>query len=105
VDVAAGQMTTIDRNGISRLVLTAEDYEQETIAETALPEEIRPVASEAASAATSEKPRSHLRRNILIGAVVAGGALVGGVVAMRGSSSPTPSSSPSQPSIPSIPPH
>ncbi len=105
VDVAAGQMTTIDRNGISRLVLTAEDYEQETIAETALPEEIRPVSSGAPSAATSEKPRSHLRRNILIGAVVAGGVLVGGVVAMRGSSSPTPSSSPSQPSIPSIPPH
>jgi ferric-dicitrate binding protein FerR (iron transport regulator) len=105
VDVAAGQMTTIDRNGISRLVLTPEDYEQETIAETALPEEIRPAASEAASTGTSEKPHSHLRRNILIGAVVAGGALVGGVVAMRGSSSSNSSPSSSQPSIPSIPPH
>jgi hypothetical protein len=105
VDVAAGQMTTIDRNGISRLVLTPEDYEQETIAETALPEEIRPATSEAASTATSEKPHSHLRRNLLIGAAVAGGALVGGVVAMRGSSSSSTPSSPSQPSIPSIPPH
>jgi ferric-dicitrate binding protein FerR (iron transport regulator) len=106
VDVAAGQTTTIDRNGISRLVLTAEDYEQETIAETALPEEIRPAASEAASTASSEKPHSHMRRNLLIGAAVAGGALVGGVVAMRGSSSSSSSpSSPSQPSIPSIPPH
>ncbi|MGZ4789064.1 MAG: FecR family protein [Terriglobales bacterium] len=105
VDVAAGQMTTIDRNGISRLVLTAEDYEQETMAETALPEEIRPVTSEPASTTTSEKPRSHLRRNLLIGAVVAGGALVGGVVAMRGNSSSTQPSTPSQPSIPSIPPH
>ncbi len=105
VDVAAGQMTTIDRNGISRLVLTAEDYEQETIAETALPEEIRPAASEAASTASSEKPHSHLRRNVLIGAVLAGGALVGGVVAMRGSGSSSSPASPSQPSIPSIPPH
>lgn len=105
VDVAAGQMTTLDRNGISRLVLTPEDYEQETIAETALPEEIQPVTSQAASTTTGEKPHSHLRRNILIGAVVAGGALVGGVVAMRGSSSTTPSSSSSQSSIPSIPPH
>jgi hypothetical protein len=106
VDVAAGQMTTIDHNGISRLVLTPEDYEQETISETALPEEIQPAKSEEASTATSEKPRSHLRRNLLIGAVVAGGALAGGVVAMRGSgsSSNSPPSS-SQPSIPSIPPH
>ena len=106
VDVAAGQMATIDRNGISRLVLTPEDYEQETIAETALPEEIRPAAAEeAAAASTGEKPHSHLRRNILIGAVVAGGALVGGVVAMRGGSSSPSSPSSSQPSIPSIPPH
>ena len=106
VDVAAGQMTTIDRNGVSRLVLTPEDYEQETISATALPEEIQPAKSETASAATSEKPRSHLRRNVLIGAALAGGALVGGVVAMRGSSSSSnPPSSPSQPSIPSIPPH
>ena len=105
VDVAAGQMTTVDHNGISRLILTPEDYEQETIAETALPEEIRPAASEAASTQTSEKPHSHLRRNLLIGAVVAGGALVGGVVAMRGSSSSNQPSSPSQPTIPSIPPH
>lgn len=105
VDAAAGQMTTVDRNGISRLVLTPEDYEQETIAETALPEEIRPVASEAASTAPSEKPHSHLRRNILIGAVIAGGALVGGVVAMRGSSSSSTPAPSSQPSIPSIPPH
>jgi hypothetical protein len=105
VDVAAGQMTTIDRNGISRLVLTPEDYEQQTMAETALPEEIRPATTENASSATTEKPRSHLRRNLLIGAVVAGGALVGGVVAMRGGSSSNPTSSTSQPTIPSIPPH
>lgn len=105
VDVAAGQMTTIDHNGISRLGLTPEDYEQQTISETALPEEIRPVSSETASTATGEKAHSHLRRNILIGAVIAGGALVGGVVAMRGGSSSSSPPSSSQPSIPSIPPH
>ncbi len=106
VDVAAGQMTTIDRNGISRLVLTPEDFEQQTIAETALPDEVPPAATETATNTSNEKPRSHLRRNLLIGAVVAGGALVGGVVAMRGSSgASSPSSNTTQPSIPSIPPH
>lgn len=106
VDVAAGQMTTVDRSGVSRLVLTPEDYEQETIAETALPEEIQPSTAQDASVPSNEKPRSHLRRNLLIGAVVAGGALVGGVVAMRGSGNSSGNSpSSSQPSIPSIPPH
>jgi ferric-dicitrate binding protein FerR (iron transport regulator) len=103
VDVAAGQTTTVDSHGISRLGLTAEDYEQQTMAETALPSELPENTAQTAAAEPAEKPRSHLRRNILIGAALAGGALAGGL-AMRGNSSSTQPASPSQPSIPSIPP-
>lgn len=104
VDVAAGQTTTIDRHGISRLGLTAEDYEQETIAETALPDEVVSRVAEG-QPAESEKRPSHLKRNLLIGAAVAGGALAAGLAARGGSSSSQSSSSSSQSTIPSIPPH
>lgn len=99
LDVAAGQTTTIERKGTSRLTLTSEDYEQETIAQTALPDEV----SENASAAPARSTHSHLRRNALIGAVIAVGAITGGVLARHGGSQTPPQ--PSQPSIPSIPPH
>ncbi len=102
VDVAAGQTTTVDHNGISRLVLTAEDYEQETIAETALPDEV--AANQTPAGETVERKPSHLRRNLVIGAAVAGGALVAGLAARHGSSSTPPPSSSSPASIPSIPP-
>jgi ferric-dicitrate binding protein FerR (iron transport regulator) len=105
VDVAAGQTTTVDHNGISRLILTAEDYERQTIAETALPNEMPAITSEAASTESAQKPHSHLRRNLVIGAAIAGGALAAGLAARGGSSSSTQSSSQSQSTIPSIPPH
>jgi ferric-dicitrate binding protein FerR (iron transport regulator) len=101
VDVAAGQTTTVDNGGISRLELIAEDFEQETIISTALPGEITPSAEET----SADKPRSHLRRNVVIGAAVAAGALVAGLAARRGSSSTQAPSTPTQPTIPSIPPH
>ena len=109
LDVAAGQMTTISRAGISRLTLTSEDFEEETIAETALPNEISHPASgteveNVRENATVEKAHSHLRRNVVIGAVIAVGAITGIAVGHHGSSS-TPSAQPTQPSIPSIPPH
>lgn len=103
VDVAAGQTTTVDRNGISRLILTAEDYEQETIAETALPDEVAPPSSTNTQAA--EKKPSHLRRNLLIGAAVAGGALAAGLAARGGSNSQSQPAPASASTIPSIPPH
>ena len=104
VDVAAGQTTTIDRHGISRLGLTAEDYEQETIAETALPDEVVSRVAEGQPTGSEKRP-SHLKRNLLIGAAVAGGALAAGLAARGGSSSSQSSSSSSQSTIPSIPPH
>jgi ferric-dicitrate binding protein FerR (iron transport regulator) len=104
VDVAAGQSTTVDSNGISRLGLTPEDYERETMVETAVPGEVYPAANETAQESAPQKPHSHLKRNIAIGAAVAAGALAAGLAARRGTSS-TPSSSTTTPStIPSIPP-
>jgi len=100
LDVAAGQTTTIERKRTSRLSLTPEDLEQETIAETAVPDEL----SQAGSAAPVERTHSHLRRNALIVAAIAVGAIAGGVMARRGGSQPQ-SSQPSQPSIPTIPPN
>ena len=106
VDVAAGQSTTVDQNGISRLGLTSEDYERETMIETSVPGETYPAETEAAAQETApQRPHSHLKRNVVIGAAVAAGALVGGMVALRGSSSSSSSpSTPSQPTIPTIPP-
>jgi hypothetical protein len=101
LDVAAGQTTSIDRKRTGRLSLTPEDFEQETLAETAVPDEL----SRAGSATPVERAHSHLRRNVLIGAAIAAGAITGGVMARRGGGSPTPSLQSSQPSIPSIPPH
>lgn len=100
LDVAAGQTTTIGLKGTSRLALTSEDFEQETIAETAVPGEL----SQAASATPAGRAHSHIRRNLLIGAAVAAGAITGGVMARRGGSQTQPPQT-SQPSIPSIPPH
>jgi hypothetical protein len=100
LDVAAGQTTTIDRKGASRLALTPEDFEQETITETAVPDEL----SRATSPTAAGTAHSHLRRNVLIGAAIAAGAITGGVMARRGGSQTQPPQ-PSQPSIPPIPPH
>lgn len=105
VDVAAGQSTIVDSNGISRLGLTAEDYERQTIAETALPGEITASANETAEETKPERSHSHLRRNIFIGAAVAAGALVAGLAARRSSTPTQSANTPEQPSIPSIPPH
>jgi hypothetical protein len=85
------------------LVLTAEDYEQQTISETALPNEVPATVAQSAPSEPLEKPHSHLKRNLLIGAALAGGAVAAGL-AVRGNSNSQTNSSPSQPSIPSIPP-
>lgn len=100
LDVAAGQTTSIERRRSSRLSLISEDFEQETMAQTALPDEL----SQAGKAAPVEKTHSHLRRNALIGAAIAVGAITGGIMARRGGSQ-TQSSPSSQPSTPTIPPH
>lgn len=98
LDVAAGQNVWVDGTGISRLQLTPDDVEQETIAETVIPDE--DVKTIAVNAATKPK-HSHLRRNALLG-VIAGGAIVGALAARAGSGSPSspPASPPSTPTIP-----
>ena len=96
LDVAAGENAWVDVNGISRLQLTPDDVEQETIAETVIPDEVvNPIA---ANASTKTK-HSHLRRNVLLG-VIAGGAIVGALAARAGSPSSPPTNTPSTPTIP-----
>jgi ferric-dicitrate binding protein FerR (iron transport regulator) len=106
VDVAAGQNVTVDRNGVSRLGLTAEDAEHESMAETALPNELAPTKEGTTEVSSVEKPHSHFRRNLLIGAAVAGGALAAGMAARgSGSKSQQPQQPANVPSVPTIPPH
>jgi len=96
LDVAAGENVWVDGHGISRLQLTPDEVEQETIAETVIPDEVvNPIA---ANSSTKTK-HSHLRRNVLIG-VIAGGAIVGALAARAGSSSSPPTNTPSTPTIP-----
>jgi hypothetical protein len=96
LDVAAGQNVWVDGNGISRLQLTPDDVEQETIAETVIPDEVvNPIA---ANASTKTK-HSHLRRNALLG-VIAGGAIVAALAARGGSPSSPPANTPTTPTIP-----
>jgi len=98
LDVAAGQNVWVDANGISRLQLTPDDVEQETIAETVIPNEVG--SSIAGNASTTIK-HSHLRRNALVGVIV-GGAIVGALAARGGSKSPSspPANTTSPPTIP-----
>jgi FecR protein len=96
LDVAAGENVWVDGRGISRLQLTPDEVEQETIAETVIPDEV--VSPIAANSSTKTK-HSHLRRNVLLG-VIAGGAIVGALAARAGSSSSPPTNTPSTPTIP-----
>jgi hypothetical protein len=96
LDVAAGQNVWVDGTGISRLQLTPDDVEQETIAETVIPDE---VATPIATNASTKTKHSHLRRNVLLG-VIAGGAIVGALAARGGSPSSPPANPPSAPTIP-----
>lgn len=102
LDVSAGQNVLIDDGGIRSLQLTPVSVEQQSMAETIVPETSVPeIAAQAESPPppVATKP-SHTLRNILIGGVAAG-AIVGAVVGLRGSkSSTTPSGTPTVPTIP-----
>jgi hypothetical protein len=95
VDVAAGQTVVVNPGMVSRLELTAEDQEQDSIWETSFPTE---------SLAENTHPAgSHKKLYIILGAA---GAAVGGIVlATHGSSSKgsTPSSATIPSSVPTIP--
>lgn len=94
VDVAAGQTVVVNPGMVSRLELTAEDQEQESIWQTSFPSD---------SLTQNNRPApSHKKLYIILGAA---GAAVGGIaLAMRGSSkSSAPSSATIPSSVPTIP--
>jgi len=94
VDVAAGQTVVVSPGMVSRLELTAEDQEQDSIWQTSFPTD--------SLIETTHPTKSHKKLYIILGAA---GAAVGGIaLGMRGSSkSSTPSSAPVPPSVPTIP--
>lgn len=94
VDVAAGQTVVVNPGMVSRLQLTAEDQEQDSLWNTAFPTD---------SLTESNRPAAnHKKLYIILGAA---GAAVGGLaLALRGSSktsTPAPASAPT--SVPTIP--
>jgi hypothetical protein len=94
VDVAAGQTVVVNPGMVSRLELTAEDQEQESMWQTSFPSD---------SLTQGNRPApSHKKLYIILGAA---GAAVGSIaLAMRGSSkSSTPASSTIPSSVPTIP--
>ncbi len=95
VDVAAGQTVVVNPGMVSRLELTAEDQEQDSMWQTSFPTD---------SLTQSNRPApSHRKLYIILGAA---GAAVGGIaLAARGSSSKssTPSTPSAPPSVPTIP--
>jgi hypothetical protein len=95
VDVAAGQTVVVNPGMVSRLELTAEDQEQDSMWQTSFPSD---------SLTQSNRPApSHKKLYIILGAA---GAAVGGIaLAARGSSSKssTPTSATVPPSVPTIP--
>jgi hypothetical protein len=95
VDVAAGQTVVVNPGMVSRLELTAEDQEQDSVWQTSFPTD---------SLTQSNRPApSHKKLYIILGAA---GAAVGGIaLAARGSSSKssTPSAAAAPPSVPTIP--
>jgi ferric-dicitrate binding protein FerR (iron transport regulator) len=101
LDVAAGQNVVVDGKGISHLQLTPDTMEQQTMAETTVPE--RPASTVVENEPTPRKS-SHAGRNTLIGGLVAG-AVVGAALGLRGakSQSATPASTPTIPTT--IPAH
>jgi hypothetical protein len=95
VDVAAGQTVVVNPGMVSRLELTAEDQEQDSIWETSFPTD--------SLVSNPRPPANHKKLYILLGAA---GAAVGGIaLAMHGSSSKgsTPSSTTIPSSVPTIP--
>jgi ferric-dicitrate binding protein FerR (iron transport regulator) len=95
VDVAAGQTVVVNPGMVSRLELTAEDQEQDSMWQTSFPTD---------SLTESNRPApSHKKLYIILGAA---GAAVGGIaLAARGSSSKssTPTAASAPPSVPTIP--
>jgi hypothetical protein len=101
LDVAGGQTLVVDDKGISQLQLTADTVEQQTMAETAVPEH---PASPMAENEPTPKKSSHAGRYALIGGLAVG-AVVGAALGLRGSKSQSPTSTSIPAPIPTIPAH
>jgi ferric-dicitrate binding protein FerR (iron transport regulator) len=99
LDVAAGENVLVSANGITGLQATDTGLEQQTMAQTAIPETAAPAVAEGL---VSPGKSSHATRYILIGGLAAG-AIVGAVVGLRGSKSQPATSTSTIP--PTIPPH
>src|SRR5579872_4528398 len=95
VDVAAGQTVVVTPGVVSRLELTAEDQEQDSMWQTSFPSD---------SLVQTSRPATHSHKKLYI-ILGAAGAAVGGIaVAMHGSSKPTtPASTTIPSSVPTIP--
>lgn len=100
LDVAAGENVLINADGITRLQLSDGGLEQQTMAETVVPEAAP--APALSQGLVSPARSSHLTRNILIGGLAAG-AIIGVVVGLHGSKSQPTTSTATVP--PTIPPH
>ncbi len=101
LDVAGGQTLVVDDKGISQLQLTADTMEQQTMAETAVPEQ---PASTIVENEPTPKKSSHAGRYALIGGLAVG-AVVGAALGLRGSKSQSPTSTSIPAPIPTIPAH
>jgi hypothetical protein len=97
VDVAAGQTVVVNPGMVSRLELTSEDQEQDSMWQTSFP-------TDSLVANPQPPKRSHKKLYIILGAA---GAAVGGIaVGMRGSSKTTaPAATTIPSSVPTIPAH
>jgi len=101
LDVAGGQTLVVDDKGVSQLQLTADTVAQQSMAETAVPEQ--PVSSIVENEPTAKKS-SHAGRYALIGGLAVGAA-VGAALGLRGSKSQSPTSTSIPAPIPTIPAH
>jgi hypothetical protein len=101
LDVAGGQTLIVDDQGISQLQLTGDTVEQQSMAETAVPEQ---TASTVVENEPTPKKSSHAGRYALIGGLAVGAA-VGAVLGLRGSKSQSPTSTSIPAPIPTIPAH
>jgi hypothetical protein len=101
LDVAGGQNLVVDGKGVSQLQLTPDAMEQQTMAETTVPE--RPASTITENEPTPRKS-SHAGRYTLIGGLAVG-AVVGAALGLRGAKSQaaTPASTPTIPTT--IPAH
>jgi len=101
LDVAAGQNVVVDRKGVSHLQLTPDNAEQQTMAETTVPEQ---PASTISENVPPRRKSSHAWRNTVIGGLAVGAVVGAALGFLRSRSQSTTSTSTPLPP-PTIPAH